>query len=136
MKILNTEQVRRADAYTVQNEPVRSVDLMERAAIQLFHEFVSLYPKPRKIVVYAGPGNNGGDGIALSRLLAENYYPVDLNILDLGKGLSSDADENFSRLPQFAWLNTYTIKEDEDLYYPDVECVIVDALFGSGLTRP
>jgi len=136
MKILNTEQVRKADAYTIQNEPVRSIDLMERAAIQLFHEFTSLYPKPRKVVVYAGPGNNGGDGIALSRLLAENYYPVDLNILDLGKGLSSDADKNFCRLPELAWLNTYKIKEDKDLYYPDVECIIVDALFGSGLTRP
>lgn len=136
MKILDTEQVRKADAYTIQNEPVRSVDLMERAAIQLFHEFTSLYPNIEKVVVYAGPGNNGGDGIALSRMLAENNYPLDLYILDLGKGLSSDAAENLRRLPDLVWLNTYMIKEDEELYFPDAECIIVDALFGSGLTRP
>lgn len=136
MKILDTEQVRKADAYTIKNEPVRSVDLMERAAIQLFHELTCLYPNPRKIVVYAGPGNNGGDGIALSRMLAENNYPVVLNILELGNGLSTDAEENLRRLPDLAWLNTYMIKEDEELYLPDAECIIIDALFGSGLTRP
>ncbi|MCK5821062.1 MAG: NAD(P)H-hydrate dehydratase [Bacteroidales bacterium] len=136
MKILNTDQVRKADAYTIQNEPIRSLDLMERAAIQLFHEFTRLYPNPRKVVVYAGPGNNGGDGIALSRMLAENNYPVDLNILDLGNGLSSDAEDNVRRLPEVAWLKTYMIKDDEEMYFPDAEYIIVDALFGSGLTRP
>jgi len=136
MKILATKQVRDADAYTIKNEPVRSIDLMERAAVQLFHAFVSLYPNPRKVAVYAGPGNNGGDGIALSRMLAENNYPVDLYILELGNGLSSDAEENFRRLPELAWLNIYMIREGDELHIPDADSIIVDALFGSGLTRP
>lgn len=136
MKILSTQQVREADANTIKNEPINSVDLMERAAIQLFYTLIELYPEPIKFIIFAGPGNNGGDGIALARMLVENAYPVDLYIMDLKGKLSPDAAINENRLPVYSWLKTARIKEAKDIPSFESGEIVIDALFGSGLSRP
>lgn len=136
MKILSTKQIRQADQFTIQNEPILSVDLMERAAGQLFSAFIEIFPEPQAVAIFAGPGNNGGDGIALARMLADNLYPVQLYIVSLGNPLSTDAQVNLDRLPPYAWLSVEWMESEESWPQFDDQVIIVDALFGSGLTRP
>ncbi len=137
MKILSSEQTRMLDAYTVENEPIKSIDLMERAAAQLFRQWIRIFPKSYSVDIYAGPGNNGGDGIALTRMLTGKGYLVNLIILKTDRGLSKDAEINFNRLKQndklkIIWLTEYNLKDQ----IPAPKAVIVDAIFGSGLTKP
>ena len=74
MKIFRTDQIKRIDELTILNEPVRSVDLMERAAEQLLRWIVRNFDRTRRMLVFTGPGNNGGDGLALARLLSANRF--------------------------------------------------------------
>ena len=135
MKILETCHIREADAYTIEHEPILSIDLMERAATQLFYALEKYFEKGTRFTIFAGPGNNGGDGIALARLLAENGHPVHLFCLEFGNGFSFDAQLNMDRLPDLSWLQSHILTVDT---YPEIpeNSVIIDALFGSGLTRP
>ncbi|MBT4398055.1 MAG: NAD(P)H-hydrate dehydratase [Bacteroidetes bacterium] len=135
MKILTSEQIRATDGFTIREEPILSIDLMERAAMQLFYALVRFWPQKSKMSIFAGPGNNGGDGIALARMLAEANYPVDLFLLKASSGLSHDAEVNLKRIPELPWLKVNELKEENPL--PDIEggSLVIDALFGSGLTR-
>ena len=100
MKIFNAEQIRAWDAYTIQNEPIRSVDLMNRAAQAFIHWFTGLYSDTRRpVCVFAGTGNNGGDGLAAARLLHHQSFEVRLIICDFGGKRSADFDRQVQMLP-------------------------------------
>lgn len=76
MKILSASQIQEVDQFTIENEPIPSIELMERAAnafVDLFFEQIS--PK-NTIAIVCGRGNNGGDGLAIARLLMQRHYPV------------------------------------------------------------
>src|SRR3989339_1830130 len=81
MKIFRSDQIREIDNFTINHEPIASVELMERAAGQLFRWYVSRFERNRRIFIFAGPGNNGGDGLALARMLSEERYDVELHYL-------------------------------------------------------
>ncbi|NLJ19545.1 MAG: bifunctional ADP-dependent NAD(P)H-hydrate dehydratase/NAD(P)H-hydrate epimerase, partial [Bacteroidales bacterium] len=66
MKVFSTSVVRQLDEYTIKNEPIASIDLMERAAAGLCSKFLEIFPSPLPVCVFAGPGNNGGDALALA----------------------------------------------------------------------
>ena len=66
MKILSAEQIRKADQFTIENEPIRSIDLMERASKAFVTWFENNFDRKRKVFVFCGTGNNGGDGLAIS----------------------------------------------------------------------
>ena len=136
MKILTSEQVREADAYTIKNEPIKSINLMERAAGQLYREFIRNFTKSHPVDIYAGPGNNGGDGIALSRMLSLKGYRVNLYIMETGRGLSGDPEINYKRLPEIKNLSVGWLSNKNHLPRHETNSIIVDALFGSGLDRP
>ena len=70
MKIFSSRQIREIDEYTIMHEPISSVDLMERAAGQLFKWITEKYNRSGRFLIFAGPGNNGGDGLALARMLS------------------------------------------------------------------
>ncbi len=90
MKILTGTQIRELDKYTIEHEPIKSIDLMERAAKALTRAITRVWDDNTSVVVFAGPGNNGGDALAWSvepkdaraketlsrarRILAENEY--------------------------------------------------------------
>ena len=76
MKIYNTEQVRRADSYTIQNEPISSLYLMERAATSAFNWIRNKFKKKTTFSIFCGAGNNGGDGLVIARLLQQAGYSV------------------------------------------------------------
>ena len=74
MKIFTSAQIHELDQYTIEHEPISSLDLMERAARALTHTIVTAWPATMPVVVFAGPGNNGGDALAVARMLAEKNY--------------------------------------------------------------
>ncbi len=74
MKIFRCDQIKRIDEYTIRNEPVASVDLMERAAGKLFDWYSERFNQSIPVYIFAGPGNNGGDGLALARMLSGKGY--------------------------------------------------------------
>ena len=136
MKILSIENVREADRYTIANEPIRSVDLMERAAGQVFKWLISHLYGDRKVTIFCGTGNNGGDGLVVARLLYQKgYEPKVFMVGDLEK-MSPDCKTNYQRLQQAASLSIENLRSENDFpTFVDGE-VIINALFGSGLNRP
>ena len=76
MKILDAPQIRKLDAWTIEHEPIKSIDLMERAARQCFLRIKRLLKPGLAIRVFCGMGNNGGDGLAIARMIAGSGFPV------------------------------------------------------------
>lgn len=137
MKIFNAEQIRAWDAYTIENEPIRSVDLMNRAAQAFAHWFTGLYADTRRpVFVFAGTGNNGGDGLALARILHRKSYEIRLFICDFGGKRSTDFERQLQMLPPRDNLPVQTLHPSAGLPSVPPAAVVVDALFGSGLSRP
>ncbi|MGB1204088.1 MAG: NAD(P)H-hydrate dehydratase [Chitinophagales bacterium] len=135
MKILNVEQIRSTDAFTIKNEPIESSDLMERAANAFALWFVKNFAKPAKIAIFCGIGNNGGDGLALARLLSLRHFEVSVYIVRFSEKCSADFAINERRLQRFKEIsvkNMYSAK-DFPTFLP--KTIIIDALFGSGLSR-
>lgn len=133
MKIFSTVLIRKLDEYTIQHEPIASIDLMERAARSLRNKILE-YFRFSSFCVLAGPGNNGGDALALSRMLLEKNYSVKVFLLHTGN-LSADCQQNKERLiKKFP----HCLQEITSLFSPpDVSenTIIIDGLFGSGLSR-
>lgn len=131
-KIFSTAQIAAIDKYTIEHEPISSLELMERAAGLWTERFVQFFPLPAKVVIVAGNGNNGGDGYAIARLLTLQHYEV--MVYGVGEAeLSPDGEENCRRWLEIGgkW-NRITISEEFDVA---PEAVLIDALFGSGLNR-
>lgn len=135
MQILNTSQVREADAYTIKNEPVLSIDLMERAALAIAGWFDKNCSKNSVIRIFAGPGNNGGDGLAVGRLLTDKGFAPRHWILASESGYSPDTSINLDRLKAMS-ISPSIIASPDD--FPDIDPgdFVIDALFGTGLSRP
>ncbi len=135
LKIFTSEQVRKADAYTIQNEPVSSIDLMERAAaacVDWMNTFQDLSNK--QVVIFCGPGNNGGDGLAFARMLHEKHVQVIVFVPDE----SARKSEDFSVNLQHATVRGVRIQliNAFDRNQLTENTLIIDALFGSGLSKP
>lgn len=136
MKIFRAEQVREIDAYTIENEPIRSIELMERAARQLYRWITKRYLQNRKVKVIAGPGNNGGDSLALARMLAEDFYDTELFYIKFTERVTEDWQTNYNRLNEQGKVVCHTLAEGDKLPRFDAKDLLVDGLFGSGLSRP
>ena len=134
MKIFSSSQIRDIDRFTIENEPIPSLNLMERAADAIFRWFAANTSTDKRIVIIAGPGNNGGDGMALARILTEGGYNVDVYYLD-SKAYSDDFHVNLNRLANQGIVNSKRVSDESQLPSLEVDTVVVDALFGSGLSR-
>jgi hydroxyethylthiazole kinase-like uncharacterized protein yjeF len=134
MKILSTKQIKALDAHTIQQEGIASIHLMERAA-RAFVDWISLRLEPsKKICIVCGTGNNGGDGLAVARMLYEWSYPVKVWIVQGGIAETQDFKINLKHLPE--QIERTEIKSVTDaVSFPGCD-VLIDALFGSGLSRP
>jgi len=135
MKILSAQQTREADAYTIANEPISSVDLMERAARQLYYWFKDNLRRKPEVWILCGKGNNGGDGLVLSRMLLLTGWNVKTIIVEHSPNASADFQVNFKRLESLT-SNIHTIKTLNDFIAPNENVVLVDAMLGSGLNSP
>ncbi len=138
MKILTPKQIKALDAYTIETEPIKSIDLMERASNAFVNWFITQYPDTERtpIKVFCGPGNNGGDGLAVARLLNRKYYGVEVYICAISANPSPDFKKNLKRIPSRRGLPVINIKEGATFPTFGKNAVIIDAIFGSGLNRP
>ena len=137
MKIPNILAARAADAYTIENEPISSVDLMERAATQIYFWLMhNLKSKEVSIKIFCGMGNNGGDGLVLARLLATNDIFAQVYIVHVSENFSHDCEVNYERLKAIPDVPIFGIFSREDFPKIDDNDIVIDALFGSGLSRP
>ncbi|RYY90009.1 MAG: NAD(P)H-hydrate dehydratase [Chitinophagaceae bacterium] len=131
MKIFSAAQTRAWDTFTNANEPVASLELMERAAAACTRWLLQRFDGTHPFYIFCGKGNNGGDGLAIARQLIDYGRTVSVFILDSGSSGSPDFMANLTRLQQV----TDRIELLEDGNFPVLpgEAVTVDALFGTGL---
>ena len=135
MKIFSTKQIYDADKVTIENQQIKSEELMERAGTQVFDWLnARLKGSQKKIHVFCGLGNNGGDGLVVARHLQEHGYVVLIYIVQYSEKYSQDFLINLDRLKA---RNIAPIILDANADYPNIENedIIVDALFGIGLNR-
>ncbi len=134
MKFFNTPLIKAIDAYTIEHEPVASIDLMERAARALTAAVLERYAG-RSFAVFAGPGNNGGDGLAVARMLQGAGCDVAVWLINPKGKLSPDCAVNLERL-QAAGVPVTEVADAFIMPALAADVVVIDALFGSGLDRP
>lgn len=140
MKILNASQIREADAYTIENEPIASLDLMERAASRATKWILDHYYSDKnhyrpKAHVFCGMGNNGGDGLVIARQLEANNVKVVVWLVKFSDSQSNDFKKNFHRLNDSIAVNELT-DSIENLSEIARSHLVIDAIFGTGLSRP
>lgn len=136
MKILSTEQIKAWDQYTIQHEPVASINLMERAAGKCFEWLEQNDYTGKHFSIFCGKGNNGGDGLAIARMLIESGSKVTIYILEFGHKGTEDFQINLGKLHQFPTADIHFIQDENNFHELSKNQIIIDALFGSGLTRP
>lgn len=139
MKILSAKQIKNWDAFTIQNEPISSIQLMERAALAFVNWFSQHYPDVQKTVikVFCGSGNNGGDGLAIARLLHQKRYDVEIFCCQISQTPSTDFTKNLKKLPRRNAIPIFYLTRDS--LFPkvaDESAILIDAIFGAGLNRP
>ncbi|MDY5813126.1 MAG: NAD(P)H-hydrate dehydratase [Bacteroides sp.] len=136
MKVFPASALREIDRLTIQNEPIASIDLMERASMALCDTFCKRWDKSVPVVIFAGPGNNGGDALALARLLSERGYCVKVFLFNPHDKLSPDCLINKELLELMPEVSLHEVKQSFTPPTLTHEHVLVDGLFGSGLDRP
>lgn len=135
MKIFTTQEIRDIDRYTIEHEGVDPMELIERVAEGVAFEIVSRWRPGRPVVVFAGPGNNGADALAVARLLLDQGYQPEVFLFNIGGDrLSAECAKCREKL----------LDSPADIYFNEIidkfalpelspEHLVVDGLFGSGL---
>ena len=135
MKIFLTSQIKELDAKTIKAQDISSSELMDRAAHAAFCKIKSYLTINDKIIIISGPGNNGGDALAIAILLLAEGYNINTVICNFGKSLSDDAKLQLERLKKIKGSKIYfptTARDLSDIEKPDV---IIEGLFGTGLNK-
>ena len=135
MNILTAQQIRAWDQFTILHEPIASIDLMERAARKCV-EWICAQPwKNKTFQIFCGKGNNGGDGLAIARMLITAGCDVAVYILEKGSLGTEDFQHNLQRLHKLS-TNIHFIQSKENFPSVNTGEIVIDALFGSGLNKP
>jgi NAD(P)H-hydrate epimerase len=136
-KIFEMQDMKEIDEYTIKNEPIASIDLVERASTMFVNEFCRRFESRRpKIYVFAGQGNNGADALAIARMLIEKGYQLFIYLFNPTNTLSDDCNMNRRRLKE---MNCPRFTEVAGPFTPpklEPQDLVIDGLFGSGLNRP
>lgn len=136
MKLFTATQIHELDQYTIEHEPITSIKLMERAADALAETISIRWDETTPMVVFAGPGNNGGDALAVARLLKQRGYDIVAYLFNVSGKLSADCQENMNLLKK-KYPNV--LKEVTKEFDPPTltkETLVIDGLFGSGINKP
>ena len=136
MKIFPSSSIKKLDAYTIEHEPIASIDLMERAATALTKAIMNRWSRETPVTVFAGPGNNGGDALAVARMLSEKGYKTEVYLFNPKGELSPDCQTN-KELVEMA--EEVTFHEISTQFVPPTltpDHLVIDGLFGSGLNKP
>jgi len=143
-ELLTAAQMRAIEQAAIESGSVTGLELMERAGRgvveAVFEEWPELAKAPHRAVVLCGPGNNGGDGFVVARLLKEWGWEVQVFLYGDPAKLPPDAKANYERWGEIGEVTQRRIDAppllDDSLSLPGPADVLVDALFGTGLTRP
>ena len=136
MKIFTSAQIHELDKYTIDHEPIKSIDLMERAAKAITHAITSEWSTATPVVVFAGPGNNGGDALAVARMLLDQGYNVQAFLFNISGHLSEDCAANRARLTDKKVKSFVEVTQEFDPPRLEEDMLVIDGLFGSGLNKP
>lgn len=136
MKIFTSTQIHDLDKYTIEYEPISSINLMERASQTITEHIVKRWDNETEVVVFAGPGNNGGDALAVARMLMERGYSVSVYLFNVKGTLSEDCDENLQRLKAIDATVVHEVTQEFEPPKLREGMLVVDGLFGSGLNKP
>ncbi len=137
MKIFTGAQIHELDQYTIDHEPIASIDLMERAAKAIARTICEQWPNTTPVVVFAGPGNNGGDALAVARIMAAANYDVSAYLFNISGRLSGDCAANRQRLLDSKQVKNFVeVTQEFEPPQLDGQTLVIDGLFGSGLNKP
>lgn len=136
MKIISSTHLKELDKYTIANEPVASIDLMERAARELTRAIALRWDTSFRIVVFAGPGNNGGDALAVARMMSQQNYQVEVFLFNTKGELSEECQTNLDRLKECGSVYFTEVSTKFDPPALTEKDLVIDGLFGSGLNKP
>jgi len=132
-KIFDAQQIRNWDTYTIAQEPITSIDLMERASEAFTDRLLSLF-SDSDFTIFCGKGNNGGDGLAIARILASMNKKVEVYVIEYSAQASADFLINYDRLAKIT--TVHAISSLKDFPVIGQNSVVVDAILGSGVNRP
>jgi NAD(P)H-hydrate epimerase len=135
MKLYSAQQFQEWDRFTILHEPIQSIDLMERAAASCAEWMRRKDWHKKEYFIFCGKGNNGGDGLAISRILIHAGASVTIFILEEGQLGTPDFQENLHRLHPLTFNIHYLQSPSYFPYIPET-AIVIDALFGTGLNRP
>ncbi len=135
MQLLSAQQIHNWDAYTITHEPVSSIDLMERAAAQCTLFITEQNWHQKKIIIFCGKGNNGGDGLAIARQLLTLNAQVSVYILEFGARGTDDFQANLAQLHEKS-TDIHFIQSPDFFPIINKDHLVIDCLYGSGLNRP
>ena len=135
MKMFTADQIRAWDAFTIANEPITSIDLMERAATACSNWILQHPYSKKKLHIFCGKGNNGADGLAIARLLLQEGIAVTVYIFETGAKGTDDFQQNLERLHSYT-SDIHFIQSTN--FFPELTAddVAIDALLGTGLNKP
>lgn len=138
MKILSAAQIRAVDAHTIEHEPIASLDLMERASKSFVDWYIEKFPLSENelATVLCGKGNNGGDGLAVARLLSQLGYFTEVFIFNFGGEATADFEANLKRLKTETKVEIHLISHVDNIPVFDEMEILIDAILGTGLSRP
>lgn len=134
MRILSASETKALDSYTIKHEPIASIDLMERASERFTTALLRRFPSCFEFHILAGVGNNGGDGLAVARLLANKGMMVIVSILKHSETGSEDFQINLDRLNHSRNVEVIEVNDLHQLRRSD-QTLVIDGILGSGLTR-
>ena len=133
-KLFTASQIKEIDLQSIKKQKIKSEDLMERAATRLYNQAKQEIRKHQQIFLFCGTGNNGGDALVLARLFAQNAYDVTCIIVPFSKNTSHDFDVNLHRLMKTnVEIEIFELNKMGKL---PKSAVVIDGIFGTGLSRP
>lgn len=135
VKIFSSKHLREWDRFTIEYEPIPSIELMERAAYAIFCAMRGHLNQVHSVGILIGPGNNGGDGLALARMIQEYGCKSMVYLFSTPDQLSTDSQINFQRFERLWPEHIIQIDDESDFTFLAQHDVVLDALFGSGLNR-
>lgn len=135
MKIFTASQIKACDAYTIRATSISSIDLMERAATRCVEWIVNNIPNETLYIVLCGTGNNGGDGLAITRMLHRMGYGAKAFLLKFNEELSEDCEHNLHRLEKAGDSLVNILQPGSFISDIPSNIIIIDAILGTGLNR-
>lgn len=133
MKIFSSEIIKEIDKATCEAQGISSLELMERAASAVCCELMARFNPTQRMVIFAGPGNNGGDALAVARMLFEQgYRKLEIFLFNVMGKLSHDCNEELKQIREIEGIDFTEVTKDFQTPYLSDSDVVIDGLFGSG----